>query len=125
MVKGQWAGEPDLPLHSGFLAVVDRLAGRVPAVGVATHDWRLASEAITRLRNAGTPCELELLYGLPLVRAAAVARRLETPVRIYVPYGRGWLPYALSRAFSSPRTVARLARDLVRRRGSEIDRALR
>src|SRR5262249_39557112 len=45
VVKGEW-GAPDEPagldLRAGFLALVDRLAGRARHVAVATHDPALA-----------------------------------------------------------------------------------
>jgi hypothetical protein len=44
-----------------------------------------------------------------------VARELGVPVRVYVPYGHGRLPYSLEHAAREPRTALRLARDLVRR----------
>jgi proline dehydrogenase len=104
VVKGQWAatdgGERDL--SSGYLEVVTRLAGRASHVGVASHDPRLAKEALQILVGRGTRAELELLYGLPMTPALAVARSLQVPVRIYVPYGHGWLPYSLGQAVKRP-----------------------
>jgi proline dehydrogenase len=68
-------------------------------------------EAVGRLIAAGTDCEVELLYGLPLKPATAAARSLGVPVRVYVPYGRSWLPYAMREARTNPRTLWWLARD--------------
>ncbi len=117
VVKGQFpatTGETD-PAR-GFLAVIDALAGRAPHVFVATHDPALARASLTRLLAAGTPCELELLYGLPPGPALAIARELQVPVRAYVPWGTAYLPYALGAAKKNPRILAWLARDLVLRR---------
>jgi proline dehydrogenase len=114
VVKGQWA-DPDAPaidLHAGFLAVIARLAGRSKRVRVATHDPVLARAALTRLRDAATPCELELLFGLPARRALAVAAALNVPVRFYVPYGHAWLPYALRQATKNPRIAWWVFRDM-------------
>jgi proline dehydrogenase len=105
VVKGQWAGTNDRDPRAGFLAVVERLAGRARHVSVASHDSELAAAALARLREAGTPCELEQLYGL---------RRAAPPARIYVPFGHGWLPYALANLRRRPRTAWWLARDLAR-----------
>lgn len=103
IVKGMWKGPDDRDPVAGFLSIVDRLAGRAPFVAVATHDRRLAAEALSRLRARGTPCELEQLYGLPCAPA---------PARVYVPYGTAWLPYALTHLRRRPRTAWWLARDL-------------
>ncbi|HKY33099.1 MAG TPA: proline dehydrogenase, partial [Candidatus Polarisedimenticolia bacterium] len=115
LVKGQW---PD-PSHRGdprrgYLDLADRLAGRAPRVFVATHDEALGREALRRLREAGTPCTLELLYGLPARACRRAARRAGVGVRVYVPFGRGWLPYAAAQAASRPWILWWLARDLVR-----------
>jgi proline dehydrogenase len=113
VVKGQWAclDGPDTDLREGYLAMIDRLAGRASAVAVATHDERLAREALRRLKAAGTPCELELLCGLPRHGPTVVARELGVPVRLYVPFGQAWLPYALDQAARNPTILWRIARD--------------
>lgn len=105
VVKGMWEGPDDRDPRAGFLSVVDRLAGRAAFVAVATHDRRLAAEALSRLRARATPCELEQLYGLPCAPA---------PARIYLPYGTAWLPYALAHLRRRPRAAWWLVRDLVR-----------
>ena len=69
---------------------------------VATHDPELAERALAILVSAGTPCELEQLRGLPRRRSCAVARALGVPVRIYLPFGPGWWPYAIDRALARP-----------------------
>lgn len=112
VVKGQWpdpsgAAEP----HSGFLEVIDALAGRAASVAVATHEPVLAGAAIRKLQSAGTPCEMELLYGLPSHAVRKVARDLAVPVRYYLPYGHAWLPYALRQARRNPRILWWVLRD--------------
>ncbi|MGQ0559846.1 MAG: proline dehydrogenase family protein [Sphingosinicella sp.] len=104
IVKGEWAdpeGDED-EVESNFLRLVAALAGRTALVAVATHDPALAERALALLLAAGTPCELEQLRGLPRRRTMAIARRLGVPVRVYVPFGPGWWPYALDRALSRP-----------------------
>jgi proline dehydrogenase len=118
VVKGQW---PD-PSHrqrdpvQGFLAVIDRLAGRRSPVGVATHDTPLAREALRRLQAAGTPCQLEQLFSLPLRPGLRAARDAGVPVRIYVPFGRSWLPYRVSEGSRDPRVLWWFLRDMIFRR---------
>ena len=113
VVKGQWEdpGDPRRDLRDGFLAVIDELAGQPVRVAVATHDPPLARQALRRLRDAGTPCELELLFGLPVNAARAVARDLAVPVRMYVPYGKAYMPYALSQLRRNPKVLWWYLRD--------------
>jgi len=114
VVKGQWpdSAQSEGDLRTGFLEVIDRLAGRGCRVGVATHDPLLAREALTRLAKSGTPCELELLFGLPARSVLYVGSDLGVPVRFYVPYGKAWLPYALSQMSRNPRLFWWFVRDL-------------
>jgi len=115
VVKGQWP-DPGAAVdpHAGFLDVIDALAGGAALVAVATHEPLLAATAVGRLRNAGTPCELELLYGLPSRAVLKVARDLAVKVRYYLPYGHAWLPYALGQARRNPRILWWVLRDASR-----------
>jgi proline dehydrogenase len=117
LVKGEWA-DPDWrgqDVEASYLALAARLAGRGAPVGVATHDPALAERALTTLLQAGTPCELEQLRGLPARRTMAVARRLGVPVRVYVPFGPGWWPYALDKALARPYLLSWMIRDRMER----------
>ena len=113
VVKGQWPCplRPEADPRAGFLAVIDRLAGQVAEVAVATHDADLARQAVRRLAARGTACELELLCGLPRRAAMALAHAERLPVRLYVPFGQAWLPYALQQVLRQPRLWPRLLRD--------------
>ena len=113
VVKGQWAdpAAPGVDPRRGFLEVIDRLAGRARQVAVASHDAPLAREALQRLRRAGTPTELELLLGLPMHGALRVAREMQAAVRIYLPFGVSWLPYALLHVQKNPRVAWWALRD--------------
>jgi CelD/BcsL family acetyltransferase involved in cellulose biosynthesis len=115
VVKGQWPDpeQPNRDPRAGYLEVIDQLAGRASRVAVATHDVRLAAEAIRRLKAAGTPCDQELLFGLPMRRSIRQARSLGIGVRVYVPYGAAYMPYALSQVRRQPRVLWWLARDAV------------
>lgn len=115
VVKGQWAdpGCAGLDLRTGYLAVIDQLAGKAKHVAVATHDPPLAREALRRLQAAGTPCEMELLFGLPLKASMQLARELGVRVRLYIPYGHSWLPYCFSQIQKNPRIIWWMIRDTV------------
>ncbi len=114
VVKGEWIdpADPQRDKREGYLEVIDALAGRARRVGVATHDPTLAAEAIRRLQQAGTPCDLELLYGLPMRAAIRQARDLGVRVRAYVPYGEAYMPYALSKARRKPQILWWLLKDM-------------
>ncbi|MBI4627387.1 MAG: proline dehydrogenase [Candidatus Rokubacteria bacterium] len=107
VVKGQWEDQDGngIDPREGFLAVIERLAGRARHVGVATHDVPLARAALQRLSAAGTACELELLFGLPHRRPAGAAGAAGIGARFYVPYGQGCLPYHLGQARENPWTL--------------------
>lgn len=115
VVKGQWPdpAEPDRDMSAGYLEVIDRLAGRARHVGVATHDVPLAAEAIARLRAAGTPFELELLYGMPMAPSLRWAEAERAPVRVYVPFGKGFIPSAVGVLRRNPRLAWLVLKDLV------------
>lgn len=104
IVKGEWPDPrgPEGDVEANYVRLVESLAGRAAPVSVATHDPDLAGRALAILLDSGTPCELEQLRGLPSRRTTAVARRLGAAVRVYVPFGPGWWPYALDKALARP-----------------------
>lgn len=114
VVKGAWGdgAVPERDVGGAYLELIDRLAGRAARVLVATHDPGVAHAAIARLRAAGTPCELELLLGMPV---AHVTRGVSVPIRVYVPYGHPlFLPYGVGvrSATREPRVFWWFAKDL-------------
>ena len=115
VVKGEWADPQGdaADVNAAFLAVIKVLAGRRGVVAVATHDPALAAVALGMLLAAGTPCELEHLRGLPRRECGAVAREMGVPVRVYVPFGPGWWPYALDKALARPYLLGWWIRDRV------------
>ena len=115
VVKGQFAApaHEETDPRAGFLRIVNALAHRARRVSIASHDAPLVRDALAHLVESGTPCELELLYGLPPQPALDVARGLGVPVRLYVPWGTAYLPYAAAKAFRHPRSIAWLARDVL------------
>lgn len=115
VVKGQWPDPDDSrrDMSSGFLEVVQRLAGRARHVSVATHDFPLARAAIEQLRTAGTPCELELLLGMPAKPLFRWAERKGVKVRIYVPFGSGFVANAIGVLKRNPRLIYAVAKEHV------------
>lgn len=104
LVKGEWADPGgDVPdIEAGYLDLVRILAGRKAPVAVATHHPPLAAQALPILQQAGTPCELEQLRGLPSRRTRRIANGLGVPVRVFLPFGPGWWPYAAEKLLERP-----------------------
>ncbi|HVP01080.1 MAG TPA: GNAT family N-acetyltransferase [Solirubrobacteraceae bacterium] len=118
VVKSEWPSpeDPDRDPRRGFLEVVDALvAAGAPHVAVATHDAPVAERALALLLAAGIACELQVLHGMRAARAIDAGRRAGVPVRVYVPYGWGRVPYSVRAAPRDAHVALRLARDLARR----------
>jgi proline dehydrogenase len=90
-----------------------RDAGFYPIL--ATHDNRLQAYALERAGAAGWRAdeyEFEMLLGVRSDVAEDLARRGER-VRLYLPFGRDWWPYAVRRIGEDPRNAMLLLRALV------------
>ena len=116
VVKGEWAEPRERERNplGGFLEIVGRIAGRVPHVGVATHNPALARKAVQRLKARGTPCEIEVVRGYPIHRVLPVARSEGVAIRVYVPFGNLAFPYTLGQVARRPRIVLWVTRDIFR-----------
>jgi proline dehydrogenase len=96
-----------------MFSVNARAAGFYPIV--ATHDERLHDFTISVARSNGWTAEeyeFEMLLGVRSNVSAALARR-GYRVRLYVPFGRDWWPYAARRIGENPRNGLLLARSLI------------
>ena len=91
----------------GFLSLVDRLAGNIPEIAVATHDYALAREAIKRCKDAGCMVQLELLFGMPIGNMMALSQEMGVPVRFYVPYGEDLFIYGTHHFLTNPHKLLR------------------
>lgn len=110
VVKGEFeARDPldEVDARRGFLALIDKLARKDSTFAIATHDERLAREAIARSKNSRSAIELELLYRFPADRMIALARETGVPIRFYVPYGGELLLYAVRHLLTNPHKLAR------------------
>jgi proline dehydrogenase len=92
IVKGQWndTESSDESVHNAYLALVEAFVGGDSSVGIATHDARLAGDALNRLNSTGTECELEQMLGLPWIDEAVLP---SVDRRLYIPVGYPYLPY--------------------------------
>ena len=113
VVKGQWPdpADPARDIATSFLQVIARLAGRARHVAVATHDFALGREAMTRLRDADTSCELGVLLGMPAKPLIAWAKQNGVRVRVYVPFGPGFVPNAIRILRRNPRLILAVAKE--------------
>jgi proline dehydrogenase len=88
-------------------------------VAFGTHDDVIIEEICNVADQNGWASdryEFEMLYGVrPELHAELVSRGLK--VRLYVPFGRDWFPYAMRRVGESPRNL-RFAINALRGSGS-------
>ena len=101
-----------LDAASIMLSPAAREAGFLPVFG--THDDRLAGAIMALARERGwapDAFEFEMLYGVRPDWQLAL-RRLGYNVRVYLPFGADWWPYAIRRVGENPRNAWLLARSL-------------
>ncbi|MFO1146999.1 MAG: hypothetical protein U1E62_01385 [Alsobacter sp.] len=115
IVKGQWPDltGPGVGMEAGFLALADRLAGRGGWLAIATHDHGLLTAAVERLKRAGASFDQEFILGVARPATFAAASSNGAPVRIYVPYGKGFIPNALGTLRRNPRLALGVAMQLL------------
>jgi proline dehydrogenase len=105
--------ESYLALARVMLGATAKARGFRPVFG--THDAALIAEIRLIAKNGGwSPgaYEFEMLYGV----RTELQRHLHDQgeqVRLYLPFGKDWWPYAIRRVGESPRNAALLARALV------------
>jgi proline dehydrogenase len=89
-----------------------RAAGFLPVFG--THDDRLAGALMALARERGwapDEFEFEMLYGVRTDWQLAL-RAMGYNLRVYLPFGADWWPYAIRRVGEHPRNAWLLARSL-------------
>ena len=110
LVKGEFkapCSSNEMDPREGFLTMVERLAGSVSEIAIATHDHQLAREAIERAREKKTHVELELLFGMPACGMIALSKKMQTSLRFYVAYGENMLLYGIRHYLTNPRKFLR------------------
>ncbi|HWA61095.1 MAG TPA: recombinase family protein [Caulobacteraceae bacterium] len=105
VVKGQWPDptDPARDVRDGFLDLAASLAGRTGPIALASHDAALLAAAAEPLVAAGTAFELEFIHGLQTPALLALAESCGVRARLYVPFGRGFVPSALGVLKRNPR----------------------
>lgn len=125
LVKGAFAASADIAftnrrqikdnyrkLISLMLSNEARQSGFYPVI--ATHDTGLHAHALAEAaRNGWKPgeYEFEMLLGVRANVAKALAAQGER-VRLYLPFGKDWWPYAIRRIGENPANAALLGRSL-------------
>lgn len=128
LVKGAFVGSPATALASrpaidaAYRRLADRLlspearaAGARPVFG--THDAAIVEEVRALAgRHGWRPgdYEFEMLYGVRPALQQALADDGEA-VRLYLPFGRDWWPYAVRRVGESPRNAWLVVKALLSR----------
>jgi len=104
LVKGAYDEDPQVALPWGeptdlaFLELAHELHANGAELAIATHDATLREALLRALPGIA----VEMLLGVRSADARALAAR-GVPVTIYVPYGGGWLRYAMRRWAESVR----------------------
>lgn len=94
------------------------MAGEGTYVGFATHDRTLVAALVELVEEVGFPrdrFEFQVLLGVPVddVLDDLVERGFK--VRVYVPFGEEWYPYATRRLKENPKLAAYVLRNLFSR----------
>jgi proline dehydrogenase len=125
LVKGAFVGEPDIAfvghraVKENYLRLMELMLSREALEAgfypiFATHDHHFHARAIQLARQNGWSkgtYEFEMLYGARDDVARDLAAHGER-IRLYLPFGHDWWPYAIRRIGENPKNVALLARSL-------------
>ncbi|MFN1834127.1 hypothetical protein AB2B38_002600 [Balneola sp. MJW-20] len=102
IVKGQWEDASlSIDPRENYMAIAKIIAGKVPYIGIATHDKKLTENALTYLENSDSKVEVEQFFSLPL-NAMDLAIKYSMPYRVYVSYGYPSIPYNYKFAMTRP-----------------------
>lgn len=122
LCKGAYKEPPDIAyqdmneIREHFLKLARRLLKEGHQPAMATHDEYLIREILQFVKKESIPADaffFELLYG---VRRDLQQALLDQGyrVRIYVPYGKAWLPYTLRRLAERKENMAFVIKNLFR-----------
>lgn len=126
LVKGAFAAGADIAftnqdeIKASYRSLIDLMLGDAARASgfypiFATHDHALQAHVIEQARAKGWAkgsYEFEMLYGARPDIADDLAHAGER-IRLYLPFGRDWWPYAVRRIGENPRNALLLARSLV------------
>ncbi len=112
IVKGQWLDPVNSKINAGrnFLSIVERLAGNIHCIAIATHDAGLAKRSIEIVKRSVSECELEQFFSLP-ASCEKLAGDYGIGIRFYVAFGAPYMPYNLKFALERPAMLLWMLRD--------------
>jgi proline dehydrogenase len=91
-------------VNLSYVHCLEKLFNSKAYVGIATHDERLVFEAMKLIRQYGlqrNQYEFQMLLGVD-EELREVILKAGHRLRVYVPYGRDWLPYSRRRLKENP-----------------------
>lgn len=97
-------------VNRNYAYCLEKLFDSGAYVGIATHDEKLVFEAMKMIRQRGLQrnrYEFQMLLGVD-EELREIILQAGHRLRVYVPYGRDWLPYSRRRLKENP-TIARHA----------------
>lgn len=113
VVKGIYVEPHDVAHQEGaevsasYLRMVHRLAEGGAFIAAATHDEHLVAgvqEILQEFPDAAPRTEIQMLLGVREELRQEV-RKMDLPVRVYVPYGEAWHKYVVRRLKKNPKLV--------------------
>ena len=126
LVKGAFVANSDIAfvgeraIKANYYRLVDRMLSKearknrfYPIFG--THDHEIHAYVIEKAAELGWPkgsYEFEMLYGARDDVADELARAGEA-IRLYLPFGTDWWPYAIRRIGENPKNLMLLTRSLI------------
>ncbi len=114
IVKGQWPDIDHLKINAknNYINILKNISEKAPLIVVATHDYKLAQEALNILENGKNNFELEQFFSLPL-NGIELAKSFKAKYGIYIAYGEPYLPYNIKNANKRPAMLFWLVRDIL------------
>jgi proline dehydrogenase len=102
-------------INRSFVCCLDKMFEKGAYVGIATHDEKLVFESLQLINKYGlkrTDYEFQMLLGVdPELRDLLVAQ--DHRLRVYVPFGKSWLPYSRRRLKENPSIAQHALRQML------------
>ena len=102
-------------INRSFVCCLDKMFEKGAYVGIATHDEKLVFESLQLIRKYALKredYEFQMLLGVdPELRDLLVSQGHR--LRIYVPFGKSWLPYSKRRLKENPSIARHALRQLL------------
>jgi len=106
-------------VNRNYTYCLEKLFSKKAYVGIATHDEKLVFEAMRLIRKYGLKrdeCEFQMLLGVDEELRNIIVSQGHR-LRVYVPYGKAWLPYSKRRLKENPTIAKHALRQMLGRSG--------